>query len=65
MYEYEKPWGCNTHTHTQVFSIKQERRQKLFNQFCFLIENINFIKLEGSIIKKDGSESSNLPKLIK
>lgn len=40
----------------------KERRQKLFNQlFCFLIENINFIKLEGSIIKKDGSESSNLP----
>ena len=36
MYEHEKPWGCNTHTHTQVFSIKQERRQKLFNQFCFL-----------------------------
>ena len=26
----------HTHTHTQVFSIKQERRQKLFNQFCFL-----------------------------
>lgn len=25
--------------------------------------NINFIKLEGSIIKKDGSESSNLPKI--
>ena len=60
MYEHEKPWGCNTHT--QVFYY--ERRQKLFNQlFCFLIENINFIKLEGSIIKKDGSESSNLPKI--
>lgn len=27
------------------------------------LENINFIKLEGAIIKKDGSESSNLPYL--
>ena len=31
-----KSLGALTHTHTQVFSIKQERRQKLFNQFCFL-----------------------------
>ena len=61
MYEHEKPWGCNTHTHKYFLSNK--KGGKLFNQLCFLIENINFIKLEGSIIKKDGSESSNLPKI--